>query len=142
MQLQWKCGVWRNQLHKSVDIIPIKMHNCINVLLLMQHVCVKMEAPAVDQCAPVHLGTWEHFVRCFLPLPLLQLQRSQTLQVSNFVSLKNPDNCAHNHHFPSLPRGCKLLCDDIGVSGVHNRGSSLRDSICCQSGTLLQNTKA
>ena len=48
---------------------------CTCIFQPSQHVSVKMEAHAVDQCAHVHLGTWEHCVR-LLVKPTVQLVSS------------------------------------------------------------------
>ena len=59
-------------VHVWVHVCVWCMCLCINSVFVAQHVGVKMAAPAVDQCAPVHLGTREHYVRLHAP-PAVQL---------------------------------------------------------------------
>ena len=54
-----------------------------------QHVSVKMAAPAVDQCAHVHLGTLEHCVILLVP-PAVKLVT--TLITATVVGA----NCFHS----------------------------------------------
>ena len=67
-----------------------------------QHVSVKMAAPAVDQCAPVHLGTREHCVRLHVPpavQPVITLITATVVSVFETFATSN----MRIHVIPNFP---------------------------------------
>ena len=91
----------------------------VKVLLcwcIPQNVCVNMEAPVVDQCVPVHLGTLEHCVR-------LHVQQAVQLVI---IRLTAPVVCRFvNNGVCMCVHVCVCVCWCVCVQAHYSSGMML-----------------